>query len=726
MRKLGLLFSFLSLGLLLNAQDITVSFPNGGEHWIKNTYAPHNIEWESTGITNFKIEFSDDNGSTWDIIESSYSAGNYYSWHSADVISANCLIRVSDADGLTTDQSDAVFTISDKTIYFAEWNTSEGVIRAELRGDLVPTTVQNFINLSEKGFYTDLIFHRVIPNFMLQDGDPLGTGFGGPGYDFDDEFHPDLRHSFPGVLSMANSGPNTNGSQYFITTVPTTWLDDAHAVFGRVIDGMQVCYDIEELPRDGNNKPLEDVTLTISIVEGVPAMSLQNPSANMKTEQGRLVNIEWDSDFTTDAKIEFSSDNQQSWEVLTDSITACSESFEWLVPEITSTECFIKITSLRNPANFTINSSAFEIRTKPVQLARISFFDNVLPHSENPKNLIMPGKTAKFKVKALNSSGLDLNSLNISIVSKNPDLIVGISVATSPTVSNSNSEWTDSEFSITLPEELPFDGEYILSIYGTDPSLENNFWLGDLVLPVLERFPFMVVDDNDVPDSQGNGNQKLETGETIELIPKISNKSSESIYKVYGKLSSPHDFINVWDEVMGSDGMVYDTAYYKGMQPFSAYSSGNTISGTRDFVFDYTAPASYKTDFVIEMHGYLYDEPGIDWETGGVNMAWGVPFQLNSSSPEVGINSLAYNGLQFSIFDNVSRGSIVLDYNFESLNSSDFQGKVYNIHGQVQNIFVIQNKRGQKVVDCSQLASGVYFIEVSNSKIKRAKKFIVR
>jgi len=118
----------------------------------------------------------------------------------------------------------------------------------ELFADKAPKTVNNFVFLSRQGFYDDIIFHRVIANFMAQGGDPTGTGTGGPGYKFEDEFDPDLKHDKPGMLSMANAGPNTNGSQFFITHVPTPWLDNKHSVFGRVSEGMDVLMSIP--PRD--------------------------------------------------------------------------------------------------------------------------------------------------------------------------------------------------------------------------------------------------------------------------------------------------------------------------------------------------------------------------------------------------------------------------------------------------------------------------------------------
>jgi len=122
----------------------------------------------------------------------------------------------------------------------AHIDTERGSIRLELFDDRAPNTVANFEKLAADGFYDGLSFHRVIADFMIQGGCPKGTGTGGPGYTFEDEFHPDLRHEGPGILSMANSGPNTNGSQFFITHVATPWLDGKHSVFGRVVEGQDV------------------------------------------------------------------------------------------------------------------------------------------------------------------------------------------------------------------------------------------------------------------------------------------------------------------------------------------------------------------------------------------------------------------------------------------------------------------------------------------------------
>ena len=149
----------------------------------------------------------------------------------------------------------------------AEWHTSMGSFQVMLREDLVPITAGNFMDLTNSNFYDGLIFHRVIADFMIQDGCPYGTGYGGPGYTIPDEFHPDLLFDEPGVIGMANTGsPNSAGSQYFITVVPTSWLNWSYAAFGNVIQGMDVVDDISVVPTTGAggnppNKPLINVDI---------------------------------------------------------------------------------------------------------------------------------------------------------------------------------------------------------------------------------------------------------------------------------------------------------------------------------------------------------------------------------------------------------------------------------------------------------------------------------
>lgn len=159
---------------------------------------------------------------------------------------------------------------------YATLKTSMGDIVVQLFDDKVPKTVANFVDLAtgakewtdpktrekvKRPLYNGTIFHRVIPGFMIQGGDPLGNGTGGPGYRFEDEFNPELKHSKGGILSMANAGPNTNGSQFFITEKATPWLDGKHSVFGEVVKGQSVVDAIANVPRDMRDRPIKDVVL---------------------------------------------------------------------------------------------------------------------------------------------------------------------------------------------------------------------------------------------------------------------------------------------------------------------------------------------------------------------------------------------------------------------------------------------------------------------------------
>ena len=165
---------------------------------------------------------------------------------------------------------------------YARFDTSEGTFTVKLHDQEAPKTVENFTGLAEgtkewtdprtnqkvqRPYYDGIIFHRVIDGFMIQGGDPLGQGIGGPGYNFADEFHPKLRHTKAGILSMANRGPNTNGGQFFITLAPTPHLDDRHSIFGEVVEGMDVIKKIGSTQTDARDRPVKDVVINTVTIE---------------------------------------------------------------------------------------------------------------------------------------------------------------------------------------------------------------------------------------------------------------------------------------------------------------------------------------------------------------------------------------------------------------------------------------------------------------------------
>ncbi len=180
--------------------------------------------------------------------------------------------KISEQQPTTKSESNEMTnqTAGSDSILVAVIRTNMGTIELELFEKQTPKTVENFAGLAKNGYYNGVIFHRVIDGFMIQGGDPTGTGKGGEslwGGKFEDEIVPTLRHDSPGILSMANAGPNTNGSQFFITHAATPWLDGKHTVFGKVIGGMDVVYAIGKVPRNQMDRPINDVVMEEVIIE---------------------------------------------------------------------------------------------------------------------------------------------------------------------------------------------------------------------------------------------------------------------------------------------------------------------------------------------------------------------------------------------------------------------------------------------------------------------------
>ncbi len=715
-----ILIAFLTISIS-QAQSITVTFPNGGEHWIKNTEAEQNITWESSGVTNFLIEFSDDNGSSWSTVEA-LTTGSSYSWTSPDIISSDCLIKISDAGNVSTnDESDATFLVSDKALYYAQWNTSMGVFRTELRGDYAPRTVQNFINLCEKEFYTDLLFHRVISNFMIQDGCPLGTGYGDPGYSFDDEFHPLLRHSHAGILSMANAGANTNGSQYFITVQATSYLDDAHAVYGRVVDGMDIVYEISEVEVDETNydRPLVDVDIySVQIVEETQLLGIVYPADGSSIIEGSTIDLEWESDFVADVKVEFSSDNGDNWQILSDSIPADASSIEWTLPSELSAECLIKVTSLRNPDLFAVNSVPFEIKLKPAKLTRFDLYENVIADASNPNNIVMPNAVVKFRIKIKNDFSESLNATSAILTCENTDLEITQNTVTFNSIESDSEMWSNEVFEISIPEELPETKEYVLTISVSDDNVTDNDWVSFIVLPILEKGNFSHFYDNGTGNSQGNGDGTFEADETIEVELNVANNSSAICYTPHGQLTCSRNFINIWDNVEGNNGMVYDTTVYNGGNPLNPGIT--TGQPEENFVFDYNSSDLYQITMILELNAYLLEEAGASWDEGGVLVKFGIPWIFNEGQSTFITES---ENSEVLIYPNPAKEYFTIVFN--SQNVEQKQISIFAINGTLIKKEIISNTTNTIQIDSKDFEAGIYILKINCGDKLICEKIII-
>ncbi len=712
--NLILLISILTISQLnLNAQNINLTFPNGGEHWINNTESPHNIIWESSSVSNVKIEYSTDNGVSWETITDNTANENYYTWAVPNIVSDQVLIKVSDSnDPNITDQSENTFLISDQNIYYAKWETSMGNFRAKLHGDKVPITVQNFINLAERNFYDNLIFHRVISNFMIQDGCPLGTGTGGPGYAFDNEIHPDLSHSSAGVLAMANAGPNTNGSQYYITVKATTWLDGSYNIFGQIVDGLNIVYEISEVPTN-NDAPITEVNIhSISIEEYNPQLTLTAPSNNSELIAENDFYIRWESDFIENVKIEFSSDGGTTRTVIADNIPAWHEEYKWTVPKELSDDCYIYITDLSNPALTSSNTQAFSIKKNPAKVIRLNFLEDITAPDDNPANLIGPGRKVHFKALVENNLTQSMDALSVDVTSECPDVQITTGTATVPSTTAGSTEWTETCFEIMMPQDISSIKNLKLKFSVADANIDDTPWETKFNIPLPAKLNYTYVDDDNNGNSSGNSNITIEPNEIIEFSPNITNSGDSTLYNVSARLTSPNSFISVWNNVEGVDGMVYDSLTYNNSEPITPDMYSAKLDGV--FVFDYTENETYYTDLILEVYAFV-NEPQ------GSHIGFAIPYSFNTNFP-VGIKNLQSDNSAINIYPNPSSRFVFLSCN-EALKARTIQ--ISDISGKtIKECVMPQN--GKLQLNVSDFNAGIYFVSLKTDKQLSVSKLIIK
>ena len=332
---------------------------------------------------------------------------------------------------------------SDK-YYVATIVTEKGEISLELYAAKVPVTVNNFVFLAREGFYDDTTFHRVIPGFMAQGGDPTGTGTGGPGYSFADEFDPSLAHDRVGVLSMANSGPGTNGSQFFITFTPTPWLDDMHTVFGRVIDGLDVLFSLRERDPQAATMPGDRIVRVRITESNTPPVSA----------------------LPTNTEIAMPEEPAARYELYVQPPEMVIDPAKTYVATLQTSKGVIEVTLDAQAAPLTVNNYVF--------LARAGFFNGISFHRVEPEFVIQGGDPL--------GSGQGGPGYLIPAEIGLPHEEGSIAMARLPDQGNPRRMSSGSQFYITLSATSQLDGAY--TVFGKVTSgmeVVKSIAVGDVI-----------------------------------------------------------------------------------------------------------------------------------------------------------------------------------------------------------------------------------------------------
>ncbi len=335
--------------------------------------------------------------------------------------------------------------------YAATLETAKGKIVVELFAQQVPQTVNNFVFLAREGFYDNTTFHRVIPDFMVQGGDPAATGLGGPGYTFTDEFDPTLGHDRAGILSMANSGPGTNGSQFFITFGPTTWLDDKHAVFGKVIAGLDVLHAIS--PRDPETATTPGDTLkSVTIEESAePFVSQRTPNAEIAVPEEAIARYNL---YSEPPEMQLNETQKYSATIITE-------------------KGKIKIELDAEAAPVTVNNFVF--------LAEAGFYDGLTFHRVEPEFVIQGGDPT--------GSGQGGPGYVLPAEIGLEHSVGAIAMARLPDQGNPRQMSSGCQFYITLQATPQLDGAYTVFGYVTEGlDVVNSIAVGDVIQEIrIER-----------------------------------------------------------------------------------------------------------------------------------------------------------------------------------------------------------------------------------------------
>jgi cyclophilin family peptidyl-prolyl cis-trans isomerase len=616
------------------------------------------------------------------------------------------------------------FSYLSKAQTIVEWTTNHGSFRVELRDDLVPITAQNFIDLSNQKFYDGLIFHRIIDGFMIQDGCPLGNGSGGPGYEFEDEFHSDLIHDAAGILSMANSGPNTNGSQYFITLDETDWLDNLHSVFGKVTSGLDVVREIGHVSTDLNDRPLEDVVIdSIRVVTANRYINIVSPTSAINEIRGMVKVIKWDGHDISDIKIEYTLDGGINWSTIIEKTATNANEIEWLIPDELSSNAKIRITDIRNE-NYIVESEVFNIVENPVPIVKLIFDDPSIINESNPDNILVLGEKVKFKIQLQNNTSETFSNLNCTLLAAGNYFNIVDSTIVFLIVNAGESSISSDDFEIEIDDFIvgDFELKFEAQVYG------NQIYSSVFSIPMLQVFN-AELDDDDVPESNGNGDGIVEYNETVQFRPLINNKTSLTLNDVEAELKSSYWHVHIWNNVEGENDTIRSTNKYNVIEdvwtPIGATT--NNVAPEADYVFDYWFDETYNFVVDLMVSAKVDINPDYTDESFMSDMIWKIPIEINKTSPDAPVSiEKIKDAFNIDVSPNPFHDEIVFDFDFTRNNSDNIEISIYNEIGKtVRNkVFRKVDNISKVVINSSDLPAGLYFGTIRSNEFSKTIKLV--
>jgi len=590
-----------------------------------------------------------------------------------------------------------------------EWTTNHGSFRVELRDDLVPNTANNFINLTNQKFYDGLIFHRIIDGFMIQDGCPLGDGTGGPGYEFDDEFHPDLKHDAAGILSMANSGPNTNGSQYFITLDETDWLDNVHSVFGKVTSGLDVVREIGHVQTNSNDRPLVDVVIdSIRIVPADRFITVLSPVSAIHEIRGLSTLIKWESKDISDVKIEYSFDVGETWHTVVEKVAANTNQYLWQIPDETTNQAKIRITDIRDDNNIAL-SETFIVIDNPLPIVKLILNDAGIVNDNNPENDLGLGKKVKFKVQIVNNTENSFDELSAKLYAEGNYFSILDSQVVFNNISPGATSISVDEFEIEIANFIV--GDFELK-FACDVLAEQNLRTV-FSIPMLQIFN-MEIDDDEMPESNGNDNDIIEYEETIQFRPLLNNKTSYTLNEVEAELKSQYWHIHIWNNIEGENDTIRSKNRYHVLENVwtAIPPTTNNVYPEADYIFDYWFDQTYSFSLNLIVEASVEINQNYNEEAVYSQLQWNIPIELNKTSPDAPVSIRQIKSEFIRVFPNPFHDEIICDWN--DLKSDHQPEQILLFDGLGKEIMNVAHKNGNNrvMINTLNLNTGIYFIKI--------------